>query len=351
MPDKPLRTNAPVRREHAGVYLLTFLVSFSVSVIATRAFLHLTGYPQIGNETLHIAHALWGGLLLILAALLPLVFSNSWSLQLSALLGGIGVGLFIDEVGKFLTQTNDYFFAPALPLIYGFFLVIVVVYLLIREPNPTDSRRAMYQALDALKEVLDRDLDAAERLRLEDRLATAKRSDDPRVGNLAQAIGEYLQQEATDLPSAEPDLWTRIRAREDGFALRLGHFRHRALITVLLIAWGVLVFGSIYLLAEGHPSVDPQVLRWSTVLTAIQVVIGALIVMALLIWLARRERLALDFAIAGFLLSLVALQTMYFYLSQASAITATLLQFLSLEVLVVYRRLYLVTGSRREEPI
>jgi hypothetical protein len=38
--------------------LLTSLVSFGVTVILTRAFLQLTGFPQIGNSVLHIAHAL-----------------------------------------------------------------------------------------------------------------------------------------------------------------------------------------------------------------------------------------------------------------------------------------------------
>jgi divalent metal cation (Fe/Co/Zn/Cd) transporter len=37
-----------------------------------------------------------------------------WAIQASALLSGIGIGLFINEVGKFITQTNDYFFPPAL---------------------------------------------------------------------------------------------------------------------------------------------------------------------------------------------------------------------------------------------
>ena len=51
----------PVRREGAERYLLVTLVSFAATVIVTRWFLTLTGFPRIGGGDLHIAHALWGG--------------------------------------------------------------------------------------------------------------------------------------------------------------------------------------------------------------------------------------------------------------------------------------------------
>ena len=111
-----------VERAHAETYLLIALTAFASSVVLTRLFLAITGYPQLGNSVLHIAHALWGGLLLLAAILLPLILANRWALSLSALLSGLGVGLFIDEVGKFITQQNDYFYPPAAPLIYAFFL-------------------------------------------------------------------------------------------------------------------------------------------------------------------------------------------------------------------------------------
>ena len=123
MRQKQKRIRSAVRRNHADVYLLISLVAFAATVIVTRVFLELSGYPQIGNDVLHIAHALWGGLLLFIAALLPLAWANRWAIQASALLGGIGTGLFIDEVGKFITQASDYFFPPSLSIIYGFFLV------------------------------------------------------------------------------------------------------------------------------------------------------------------------------------------------------------------------------------
>ena len=51
----------PVERLGAERYLRLMLLAFAASVILTRLFLSLTGYPQVGNGTLHIAHLLWGG--------------------------------------------------------------------------------------------------------------------------------------------------------------------------------------------------------------------------------------------------------------------------------------------------
>jgi hypothetical protein len=45
----------------------------------------------------------------------------------AALLSGVGLGLFIDEVGKFITSNNNYFFPLAAPIIYLAFLLTVAV--------------------------------------------------------------------------------------------------------------------------------------------------------------------------------------------------------------------------------
>ncbi len=100
---QPPRVRRPVKRQGAERYLRFTLLSFAASVALTRLFLGLTGYPQVGGGGLHIAHVLWGGLLLFVAALLPLLLANRWVLTVEAILGGVGVGLFIDEVGKFIT--------------------------------------------------------------------------------------------------------------------------------------------------------------------------------------------------------------------------------------------------------
>ncbi len=74
-----------IQRESAGQYLLLTLVSFAASVTLIRLFLSLTNYPQLGGGTLHIAHVLWGGLLLYIAALLPLLFANREIYRIAAI--------------------------------------------------------------------------------------------------------------------------------------------------------------------------------------------------------------------------------------------------------------------------
>lgn len=126
-------TGRPSLRHGSERYLLILIVSFIVSVVGTRWYLQATGYPQVGGGELHVAHMLWGGLLLVLAALLLLLLlAGPGILTLSAILTGAGTGLFIDEVGKFITASNDYFYPVAAPLIYGLLLALVGVFVVVR---------------------------------------------------------------------------------------------------------------------------------------------------------------------------------------------------------------------------
>lgn len=101
----------------------TFVLSGVITVLLTRGFLYVTNFPELGTDSLHIAHVLLGGVLLVSAFLILLLSDNANKIT-SALLGGIGFGLFIDEVGKFLTKDSDYFYEPAFTVIYLLYLII-----------------------------------------------------------------------------------------------------------------------------------------------------------------------------------------------------------------------------------
>jgi hypothetical protein len=97
------------------------------TVLLTRAYLAATGYPRIGGGGIHIGHVVWGGLLMIGALTVALVWAGGRARVWTALLGGVGTGLFVDEVGKYLTTTNDYFYRPAAAIIYLVFAALLVV--------------------------------------------------------------------------------------------------------------------------------------------------------------------------------------------------------------------------------
>lgn len=116
-----------VRSAKAVQHLTTFVVAAVSTILLTRLYLALTGYPQIGGDTgLHVAHVLPGGLLMLVAMWLQFSYIGPGPRAAAALVGGAGFGLFLDEVGKFVTSDNDYFFEPAAAIMYVVFTGFVV---------------------------------------------------------------------------------------------------------------------------------------------------------------------------------------------------------------------------------
>jgi hypothetical protein len=130
----PDSAGAGNRREftdsRAAVRFDAFLFAAAATVVVTRAFLAASGYPQVGGSKLHIAHVLWGGLLLGVGMTIMMVSLGSAAKFWASLLGGVGFGLFIDEVGKFVTKDVDYFFKPAIAIIYA---TLITAYMIGRE--------------------------------------------------------------------------------------------------------------------------------------------------------------------------------------------------------------------------
>jgi len=116
-----------LRNEDLPLQMEMYLVCSAVTILIIRLSLFATGYPQLGGDGIHIAHMLWGGLLMFLSQMLSFAYLGQHIQRLSAVLGGIGFGTFIDELGKFITSDNDYFFKLTPFLLYTAFCTMFVV--------------------------------------------------------------------------------------------------------------------------------------------------------------------------------------------------------------------------------
>lgn len=159
----PSRRPPLLRDLHAAQHLDLFLVSAVSAVLAIRFYLHLTNYPQVGGATLHVAHMLWGGLLMLAAVVVLLGFLGRRPRHLAALVGGAGFGTFIDEVGKFVTRDHDYFYRPTVALIYVSLVLVYLASRTLHRRRAPSAEELLANALQEVEQAVVRDLDEDER--------------------------------------------------------------------------------------------------------------------------------------------------------------------------------------------
>jgi hypothetical protein len=360
------RYRSPVKREGAERYLLITLVSFAASVVLTRVTLELAGYPQLGGDVLHIAHVLWGGLLLFIAALVPLAIANRWVYTLGALLGGVGTGLFIDEVGKFITRNNDYFFPFAAPIIYAFFLLTVLLYLQIRRPSKHDSRTELYHALDQIMELIENDLDEDERDDLEARLTrVVNEAQVPEHARLAEALLAVLNSDTLTIITSPPNALQRVVKRLTSVEERLLTERRFRLSLILGLAFasiGSVITLGITTLALVIPdglqplvasllySTDlisnPTSVLWFLVLVTLNGLTGLMMIVGGALMFLGQTRRGSEIGFLGLVISLTMVNLLLFYFNQFAALGTTLWEFSLLVALLRYRQIYLDLGTK-----
>lgn len=212
------------RNVRARGSLELFLLSGITSLLAVRFYLHVTGYPQIGGDTLHIAHMLWGGLLMLASITVALAFLGAWSQRIAALVGGAGFGVFIDEIGKFITHDNDYFFRPAIGIIYAIFVIIYMLFSYLTREQKLSSREYQLNALVQLEEAVESDFDPAEKARVMELLDRAQEN-----SLVTDRIRELVK--TLETVDARPPGWAeRTRMRFDDMYRRFWQRRETSML-------------------------------------------------------------------------------------------------------------------------
>jgi len=248
----------PPRRLDLSSQQDTVLVCAVATILTIRLQLWITNYPQLGGGRLHIAHLLWGGLLMLIAVGLLLSYHGPKVRRAGAVLGGIGFGFFVDELGKFITSDNDYFFKPAAGVIYAVFVALFFLTRSLRRRRELTPSEALVDAADLLSEAALHDLDAREQQRALELLDRADQSD-PLVAPLRRLLGEVQC-----LPARPPGRLTRAARWIRGHYYRLIEERWfpRALgiLFFLLGLFSVLqVLGLVFnvlVVANGNPQIS-----------------------------------------------------------------------------------------------
>jgi hypothetical protein len=286
-------------------------------------------------------------LLLFIAAMLPLVLANRWVYRSAAILAGVGIGLFVDEVGKFITQSYDYFFPPAAPIVYAFFLICVLVYLQITKPRPRNARSELYIALEMMEEILDHDLDAHEHNEIKNRLTfVIDQGESPEFIRLAEDLLNYFNEKQIALAPIPHGRLQDLAARLWEFEIK--YLDRNRLRTLLILGLGILGLISVFIpalslinlpLTPGRePVLEPY---WYIALQVVQLLTGLLLILGAGMIMKGSESKGFRVSYITLLVYLTMVDLYLFYYYQFATILAAIFQFVLLLAVLHYQHSYL----------
>jgi hypothetical protein len=181
-----------VKRSSGADNILLFLISSAVSVVGVRMFLHAFNYPQLAPGSLHIAHAIYGGLFLTISVLLLLSFHGRRVRQAASIIAGLGFGQFIDEIGKFVTKDNNYFYQPTPVIIYIFFISFFFLYRYLDRYTPKGSRELTFDLIEKLEDLADNRFFQSNRAVIEDLVTKILLTPETGIHWLAKSIEKFI---------------------------------------------------------------------------------------------------------------------------------------------------------------
>jgi hypothetical protein len=310
----------------AARYLDLFVVGGVSAVLAIRFILRITGYPSLGGARFHIAHMLWGGLLMAAALLICLSFLGNRTRLLAALLGGVGFGTFIDEIGKFITRDNNYFYQPSIALIYIMFVLIYFAFRDLQMRRGISREEYLVNAINDLEEAVINDLQPEERDRALRYLGAIAEKDDLTL-RLAALIEEASVQ-------PHPHGWLRrsrryvvagyeaVLARADRFGGLVTLFVLQLVVNAGMVAFIVARAWSAEAVANasGQQGGTFAIIPMSDVLLIVSTLVPSVLAVIAVFALRRSRMRGLHLFRRAVLLSILFTEVFMFYRNQAAAL-------------------------------
>ena len=298
-----------VRNLEAGYLWENFLISAIASLLSLRVLLQLTGYPILGGGNIHVAHMLFGGLFMMVAILLLILFLNREAKQLASVIGGFGFGIFIDELGKFITSNHDYFFRPTIAMIYVIFMCLFFVVRASEKYIKLSPKDYAINALEILKDVVSAELDEQEKRRAINFLKKSD-SNNPIVQSLRKVVDDITITEEDSLT-----LISRLKREVRKLYLRIVYHRWFTIgIIIFFVGSSFLSFIQAIITFRSIDSFFDTGHIFSSIIAGILVIIGTYI-------LQRGHRyLAFEMYKYAVLVNIFLTQFFMFYQEQLSAI-------------------------------
>jgi hypothetical protein len=328
-----MRSHYFIRNIDADSYFENFLIAAVSSILLIRFFLTITGNPSLGGENFHIAHMLWGGLIMSIAISILLSFLNGTTDHLSSILGGIGFGVFIDELGKFITRDNNYFFQPTIAIIYVIFIILFLISRLIPKYKAYTQKEYLINAIEILKDAVVDDLDKEEKKLARQYLRKAD-TDDPIVKTLQKLFNEI-----ETIPSPTPSIITKIIRffRKEYHRLMISRTFFIALFSIFVIqslATIIFLFIIYYLSFARFVTLQLSFSEWGLLFSSI--IAGITMILGLRHFRSNRLE-AYQLFQSAVLINVFLTQFFLFYLYQFSALIGLLLNlslYLSLKYVI-----------------
>ena len=304
-----------MRNADAALLLESFFIAAVVSFLAIRAFLAVTGYPQLGASGIHIAHLLWGGLLMLAALMLLLAYLDRSAQHVAAVVAGLGFGTFVDEIGKFVTADNDYFFRPAVAVIYVTFVATFLTTRTLIGHRTLRPNEALANALALLESTLDRPIEPDDRARIHRLLRQA----DPE-SELTVLLRRYVAG-LPGIPDTESPIERIRRGLGDAYrAVMANPWSERALVVGVIAYTAFAVIGVLVVTTEAPAPGAPETSAAATVAQLISTLAGAVLVARGILSLHASHADAYRWLMRGLLVWILITQVFVFYSSQLAGL-------------------------------